>query len=346
MGRTERNRAFLVCTLVAAALAWAIPAAAPASSRVPKVPNLDNLGYSADPGAPAPAPTPAPEPQPEPEPQPPAEKPKAGVSLEERKGGELITYGDEIKLAGKIDSKKKGKKVKVLFSEAGKKGADPVDVIKTGKKGKFSLKDKPKFTGTYSAKVKDASSDSVPVEVKPLIELNVEENTLEGDKVQISGELKPAIGHRKVVIERTDKKKGWDKVGKADVDGKGFKSGWKPKDTGEYRLRARFAGDDLNRGARQKDKANVYRESVASHYGNGFYGSKTACGQTLGKNTLGVANKQIPCGTKVTFYHRGRSVKVPVIDRGPYVGGRDWDLTTATARKLKVSGVEKIWSTR
>ena len=54
--------------------------------------------------------------------------------------------------------------------------------------------------------------------------------------------------------------------------------------------------------------------------------------------SLGVANKSLPCGTKVTLRHHGRVVRVPVIDRGPYVGGREYDLTAATARKLGFSG--------
>ena len=332
---------------------WLIAAPAPAASKgkAPKVPEIGNLGYSNEPGAAAPAPAPTPQPAPE-EPQldpeaPPVKEPKpSGVSLEQLKGEELITFGDVIKLGGKLESKKKGKKVRIIYSEAGEHSSEPVETVKTEKKGRYKLKVKPRYTGAYRAKYKDSKAGPVPIEVKPRIELNVEENTLEGDKVAITGKLKPAVGNREVVIERTDKKKGWDKVGKTEAGGKGFETGWKPKDTGEYRLRARFGGDDLNRGARQKDKANVYRESVASHYGNGFYGSKTACGQTLGKKTLGVANKQIPCGTKVIFYHRGRSVKVPVIDRGPFVSGREWDLTTATADKLKVNGVQKVWSTR
>jgi rare lipoprotein A len=42
-----------------------------------------------------------------------------------------------------------------------------------------------------------------------------------------------------------------------------------------------------------------------------------------------VAHRSLPCGTKVTFRNpsNGRTVTVPVIDRGPYVSGRQWDLS-------------------
>ena len=48
--------------------------------------------------------------------------------------------------------------------------------------------------------------------------------------------------------------------------------------------------------------------------------------------TMGVANKTLPCGTKVKLRYHGRTVTVPVIDRGPYVAGRDYDLTEAAKR--------------
>ena len=60
-----------------------------------------------------------------------------------------------------------------------------------------------------------------------------------------------------------------------------------------------------------------------SWYGPGFYGNRTGCGGRLDYGELGVAHKSLPCGTKVTFRHRGRSVRVPVMDRGPYVGSRE-----------------------
>ena len=61
---------------------------------------------------------------------------------------------------------------------------------------------------------------------------------------------------------------------------------------------------------------------------------------------MGVAHKSLPCGTKVTLRHQGRVVRVPVIDRGPYVGGREYDLTEATAQRLKFKGHGSIQSTQ
>ena len=73
-----------------------------------------------------------------------------------------------------------------------------------------------------------------------------------------------------------------------------------------------------------------------SWYGPGFYGKRTACGYALTTELVGVANRTLPCGTKVTFKNpaNGRVVTLPVVDRGPYVSGRDWDLTGGACLKL------------
>jgi rare lipoprotein A (peptidoglycan hydrolase) len=93
-------------------------------------------------------------------------------------------------------------------------------------------------------------------------------------------------------------------------------------------------------------RLNVYRVAYASWYGPGLYGGHLACGGTLYAGKLGVAHKTLPCGTKVTLRHNGRRVRVPVIDRGPYVGGREYDLTEATAQRLGFHGHGGILSTK
>jgi rare lipoprotein A (peptidoglycan hydrolase) len=83
--------------------------------------------------------------------------------------------------------------------------------------------------------------------------------------------------------------------------------------------------------------------SVASVFTD--YGLGLACGGVLGRDELGVAHKTAPCGTLITFTYGGRSVTVPVIDRGPYIAGREWDLTGATAAALGFPGLGPIrWS--
>jgi rare lipoprotein A len=97
---------------------------------------------------------------------------------------------------------------------------------------------------------------------------------------------------------------------------------------------------------RRLGRLNVYRWTRASWYGPGLYGNRLACGGRLRPGRLGVANKTLPCGARVTLRHRGRTVRVRVIDRGPYVGGREYDLTEATARRLRFRGHGPLLVTR
>jgi len=76
-------------------------------------------------------------------------------------------------------------------------------------------------------------------------------------------------------------------------------------------------------------------DSEVSWYGPGFYGRRTACGLKYTTKLLGVAHKTLPCGTLVTFKYMGKPITVPVIDRGPYVRGRQWDLSGGLCVALK-----------
>jgi rare lipoprotein A (peptidoglycan hydrolase) len=86
----------------------------------------------------------------------------------------------------------------------------------------------------------------------------------------------------------------------------------------------------------------LMRVRRATWYGPGLYGNRTACGQRLRRSTLGVAHRTLPCGTPVTFYHRGRFVTVSVIDRGPFRSGVEWDLTSAAARALGMAATSRL----
>jgi rare lipoprotein A (peptidoglycan hydrolase) len=84
----------------------------------------------------------------------------------------------------------------------------------------------------------------------------------------------------------------------------------------------------------------VYNVSIASVFTD--YGKPIACGGLLNIPQLGVASRTLPCGTPVIFRYGGRAIRVPVIDRGPYIAGRDWDLTGAAAEALRFPGLGAI----
>ncbi|HXS47507.1 MAG TPA: septal ring lytic transglycosylase RlpA family protein [Solirubrobacterales bacterium] len=80
------------------------------------------------------------------------------------------------------------------------------------------------------------------------------------------------------------------------------------------------------------------RWAAATWYGPGFYGSRTACGQVLRPHTIGVAHRNLPCGTTVKFVYHGQQIVTTVIDRGPYSRGNSWDLTNGARQLLGFDG--------
>lgn len=168
-----------------------------------------------------------------------------------------------------------------------------------------------------------------------------------GRSARVRGKVAPAMAGRKVVLQ-VKTRKGW-KTAKRGITRSGgkFRMKWKAPAAGRYRLRVKFPGDTAATAAAAKSwRVNAYRGGNASWYGPGLYGNALGCGGTLSAGTVGVAHKSLPCGTKVTFRYGGRSVAARVVDRGPYVGGREWDLTAALKQKLDFPSTGSVLSTR
>lgn len=156
-------------------------------------------------------------------------------------------------------------------------------------------------------------------------------------RVRIAGTAPHDAGS--VSIERRDELTGWVAVASAAVAADGrFVAVWRADRIGPLQLRA-VAGSPTA-GTAEDDPAapqvdlTVYRPGIASWYGPTSAGETTACGVPLERWTLGVAHRTLPCGTPVAFYYKGRTIVVPVIDRGPFVKGRSWDLTKAAHTAL------------
>jgi rare lipoprotein A (peptidoglycan hydrolase) len=123
-----------------------------------------------------------------------------------------------------------------------------------------------------------------------------------------------------------------------------FYATWHTKSAGQLTIRAVLAGTQASSAASSPPAVSVtvYRRSIATLYGPGFWGHKTACGVTLRRRTIGVANRTLPCGTEVEVYYKGSVMTVPVIDRGPYAHHANWDLTMATGRALGMKGTAVV----
>jgi rare lipoprotein A (peptidoglycan hydrolase) len=118
---------------------------------------------------------------------------------------------------------------------------------------------------------------------------------------------------------------------------------WTANHIGRFAFRAILESSALRAaGASPTVTVTVYRSARATLYGPGFYGKHTACGIKLTRNTIGLANRTLRCGEHVSVYYQGRTLSVPVIDRGPYANGADFDLTMATGRALGITGTSQI----
>ena len=161
-----------------------------------------------------------------------------------------------------------------------------------------------------------------------------------------TGSVASAAG-KTIEIQRSGHQTGWTWANTAHAtvasDGS-FTATWATNHIGRFAMRAVIpsAGNASSASVTPSLTTTVYRPSRASWYGPGMYGTRTACGTKLTKTTIGVANKTLPCGMQVAIYYHGQTLTVPVIDHGPYVAGRDWDLTAATAQALGIDGVALI----
>ena len=192
--------------------------------------------------------------------------------------------------------------------------------------GQGLAQDVPTDGNAPDGEVPPADDGRAPTKTK----IHAKRDVLAGKTVRISGTVDPAVDGQQIVVHVP----GQDEATKTGPGGK-FAVTWTPPGPGEYDVRASAAGTETTTGSESKSiDVTVYRKASASWYGPGLYGNPTACGGTLTPSTMGVANKSLPCGTKLTLRYHGESVKVEVIDRGPYAGDREFDLTAAVKQKL------------
>lgn len=197
----------------------------------------------------------------------------------------------------------------------------------------------------------------VPVPLVPSVEtslsvLHAALNVLDGSAANFAGALLSTphantewplgLAGRTVRLQARGRH-GWHTLARTRTGPGGrYRLRYRTRRLGSERLRVSFAGVPGERAAHRAVGAlNVYRLAEVSWYGGG---GSLACGGWLTSSTLGVANRTLPCGTRVTLHYGGHTVRVRVIDRGPYVAGREYDLTEATARALGFAGVGEMWA--
>jgi rare lipoprotein A len=160
-----------------------------------------------------------------------------------------------------------------------------------------------------------------------------------GSTVVVHGLLKPGERGAEVKLE-TRAHRHWHTlaVGHTLRSGR-FGIRYRVQGLGETAISVRFAGSRRARAASAAaGKIVALAPIIASWYDDE---GNTACGFHA---TYGVANKTLPCGTKVTLAYGRRTVVATVDDRGPYVYGRTFDLNQNTARYLGMWGVGRVFA--
>ncbi len=187
------------------------------------------------------------------------------------------------------------------------------------------------------------TNDARGVRMETRVVLHVKRNVLSGRIAEARGRVWPHLGARRITITLDDRKVRTVRAG----DHGRFRIRWRAPRSGVYRAVAiAYRTATATKDRSPAKRVNVFRPAIASYYGPGLYGNSTACGRTLTPGIQGVANQTLRCGAKVTLRHGKRTVTVPVIDRGPYAAGREYDLTEATRNRLRFGTVGTVLTTR
>ena len=88
--------------------------------------------------------------------------------------------------------------------------------------------------------------------------------------------------------------------------------------------------------------AGPWYTALAAPYTPSKGRTKSACGVAMGTKTIGVSHELLPCGVKLYVEYKGKQVLTQVIDRGHTVPGREFDLTQALAKLLRLDGTQTI----
>jgi rare lipoprotein A len=164
------------------------------------------------------------------------------------------------------------------------------------------------------------------------------------------GTVPAAAAGRTLTIERYDAATAaWTAVASTTVNKDGtYIARWRTKHAGLYRIRAvlQSASQATAASASAELSITVHRPAMATWYGPGFYGRRTACGIKMTRTLLGVAHKKLPCGTQVAVLYKGRRITVPVVDRGPFRPNTKYDLTAATAQALGFEHTDRLGAIR
>jgi rare lipoprotein A len=266
-----------------------------------------------------------------------------------------VSYGQPVTISGSASPAKPGQKLTLEYAAAGATHWRTVASTRVRRNGHFRVAahlrrtglvkvqgaaPQPTAPGTLPTSTAAASTaQTVTVAAKFHVPAQ-SVSRVDGHWSSVRGKLLPAVPGRVVRLEGRSHGH-WRLLSRARTGARGgFGLQAKGASPGQQ-LRVRFRGDRVNTPSRgDVGQTMVFHESIASWYNDA---GNTACGFHA---FYGVANTSLPCGTKVTFRHGSREVTATVDDRGPFVGGRSWDLNQNTAAALGFGGVGPVLSSR
>jgi rare lipoprotein A len=166
-----------------------------------------------------------------------------------------------------------------------------------------------------------------------------------GHTLRFRGALPAEQAGQTLQVQRQQPDGTWTPTATAVVAPDGsFIARWRTDEIGSFTVRAIVAGAQAQTADNSPLTTNVtvYRPARATWFGPGFYGKHTACGQVMTHALLGVAHRTLPCGTPVAVFYGGKSITVPVIDRGPFANGARYDLTSAAAQAVGMTETSTV----
>lgn len=260
-----------------------------------------------------------------------------------------VDYGLNARISGRLDGAMPGDRVRLQRYKGGWKTIASKAPREDGSVG-FLVEDLKRsasyrFLFVDETTLERSTSERRRVAVVARLRVKTTKDHLMQDRrTRVYGSLFPKVRGRRVLLQQKVSGQ-WRRIARLRAGDGWFSTYFRPQHKGLRRLRVIFGGDDVNRRASAREAIRVYEPDLATWYGPGFYGNRTACGKTLGYGTLGVAHRSLPCGTEVSILYEGRTITVPVIDRGPY-SSANWDLTRETAERLRFSGKDTIGTDR
>jgi rare lipoprotein A len=252
-----------------------------------------------------------------------------------------VDYGKAVTIKGAASPAQPGQKLELRSTTAGSRSWRTVASATERHDGSFRMTT-PMRRSARLRVVSAAGTASAPQRVTVAARLQLQTDSIDvvaGHSSAVRGTLLPGISGRKVRLEGRQSDGSWRPL---TTDRTGSRGGFGLHYAGgdASSLRVHFAGDRQNtRAAKPAGQVTVFEPSMASWYYDDT--GATACGFQA---HYGVANRTLPCGTKVRLRNGSHEVTATVDDRGPFVSGRTWDLGINTRNALGFVGIGSIWA--